>query len=197
MTDKQHIPALLAVFISLGCVLMLSVFSFSESAATANSDTLTLTSSAYHDGGTIPARFTCTGAGISPPLAWSGAPAGTKSFALIISDPDAPDPAAPKMTWIHWILYDIPADVHKLDADATKRPPDGSRGGKNSWHHTGYGAFCPPIGAHRYVHTLYALDMVLPDLHQPDRAALKAAMQGHILARTTLTATYQKPSHDR
>jgi Raf kinase inhibitor-like YbhB/YbcL family protein len=155
---------------------------------------LQLTSSAYHDGGTIPARFTCTGAGASPPLAWSNAPEGTKSFALIISDPDAPDPKAPKTTWIHWILYDIPPDVHSLADNATRHPPKGSRNGENGWHKTGYGAFCPPIGRHRYVHTLYALDTILPDLHHPDRAALKQAIQGHILAQATLTATYEK--HD-
>ncbi|MGH8274503.1 MAG: YbhB/YbcL family Raf kinase inhibitor-like protein [Gammaproteobacteria bacterium] len=155
--------------------------------------TLRLTSPAYTNGGTIPARFTCTGAGISPPLAWSGAPRGTKSFALIVDDPDAPDPKAPKVTWVHWVLYDIPANVHHLAAGATNSPPKGARGGKNSWHKSGYGAFCPPIGRHRYVHKLYALDTVLPNLHTPTKEALLTAMHGHVLARAKLIATYQKP----
>jgi Raf kinase inhibitor-like YbhB/YbcL family protein len=178
---------------SRSVVFALAALVLSFAAPALAAQPLRLSSSAYHDGGTIPARFTCTGKGVSPPLAWSGAPQGTKSFALIVSDPDAPDPAHPKMTWIHWVLYDIPVGTEKLAAGATKHPPKGSRNGKNSWQRTGYGAFCPPIGRHRYVHTLYALDAMLPNLQHPNRAALKAAMHGHILARATLTATYKKP----
>jgi Raf kinase inhibitor-like YbhB/YbcL family protein len=152
-----------------------------------------LSSSAYTDGGAIPARFTCDGADISPPLAWSGAPAGTKSYAFILEDPDAPDPAAPKMTWVHWVLYDIPVDLHGLPEGGSKQLPAGTREGTNDWKRTGYGGPCPPIGRHRYVHKLYALDTVLPDLRRPTKDALLAAMRGHVLAQAQLIGTYQHP----
>jgi|SRR5690625_5123131 len=164
-------------------------------APAASASALRLSSPAYINGGSIPARYTCSGAGVSPPLAWSGAPKETKSLVLILTDPDAPDPKAPKTTWVHWVLYDIPATVHKLGTGESENLPAGTRRGENSWHRADYGGPCPPIGRHRYVHTLYALDTVLPDLHHPDRAALKSAMQGHILAKATLTASYQKPGH--
>lgn len=152
-----------------------------------------LSSSAYADGGAIPARFTCDGADVSPPLAWSGAPAGTKSFAFIMDDPDAPDPAAPKMTWVHWVLYDIPVDVHGLTEGDSQHLPAGTREGTNDWKRTGYGGPCPPIGRHRYFHKLYALDTVLPDLHRPTKDALLAAMRGHVLAQAQIIGTYQHP----
>ena len=130
---------------------------------------------------------------MSPPLTWSGAPAGTKSFALILDDPDAPDPAAPRMTWVHWVLYDIPANVQSLLEGAAKHLPAGVREGMNDWKRTGYGGPCPPVGRHRYFHKLYALDVVLPDLHKPSKAVLEAAMRGHILAEAQLIGTYQHP----
>ncbi len=153
----------------------------------------TLTSSAYKDNDSMPARFTCDGDDTSPPLAWSGAPSSTKSFALILDDPDAPDPAAPKMTWVHWVLYDIPASVQSLPQGGSKQLPAGTREGLNDWKRNGYGGPCPPIGRHRYFHKLYALDVVLPDLHTPNKAKLEAAMRGHILAETQLIGTYQHP----
>lgn len=152
----------------------------------------TLTSPAFKDHGAIPARHTCQGGDVSPPLAWKGAPAGTKSFALIEDDPDAPDPAAPQTTWVHWVVYDIPAGVSSLAEGASKAMPAGSRDGLNDWQRTGYGGPCPPIGRHRYFHKLYALDVVLPDLKRPDKAALEAAMKGHVLAQATLVGTYEK-----
>ncbi|MCS6864825.1 MAG: YbhB/YbcL family Raf kinase inhibitor-like protein [Gemmataceae bacterium] len=153
----------------------------------------TITSSAFPDGGEIPAVHTCEGADTSPPLAWAEAPAGTKSFALIVDDPDAPDPAKPKMTWVHWVLYNIPASVNQLPAAVTTTTlPPGTREGTNDWKRTGYGGPCPPIGRHRYFFKLYALDCELPDLHQPTKAALEKAMSGHILAQTQLMGTYQK-----
>ncbi|HKT31091.1 MAG TPA: YbhB/YbcL family Raf kinase inhibitor-like protein [Gammaproteobacteria bacterium] len=152
-----------------------------------------ISSSAYADNGAIPARFTCDGADISPPLAWSGAPAGTKSFAFIMDDPDAPDPAAPKVTWVHWVLYDIPVDVHGLQEGGSLHLPAGTREGMNGWKRTGYGGPCPPIGRHRYFQKLYALDTVLPDLRRPAKDALLAAMRGHVLAETQLIGTYQHP----
>ncbi len=153
---------------------------------------LRLTSPAYRNHAGIPARFTCDGRNISPPLAWSGAPAGTKSFVLILEDPDAPDPAAPQMTWIHWLLYDIPASVHALPEAGSKHLPAGTRAGTNSWKRTAYGGPCPPIGRHRYFHLLYALDVVLPDLYAPGKARLETAMRGHVLAEAQLIGTYQR-----
>ncbi len=152
-----------------------------------------ITSSAYKEHDEMPARFTSDGPDISPPLAWSDAPAGTRSFALIMDDPDAPDPAAPKMTWVHWVLYDIPANAHALPEGGSKHLPTGAREGVNDWKRTGYGGPNPPIGRHRYFVKLYALDTLLPNLHKPTKTQLEAAMRGHILAETQLIGTYQHP----
>lgn len=154
-------------------------------------DTMKMASSAFSDGGSIPERFTCEGKDISPPLEWSDVPAGTRSLVLIVDDPDAPDPAAPKMTWVHWVLYNLPADSTGL-AEAVAVLPAGTAEGRSSWDRTGYGGPCPPIGRHRYFHKLYALDVVLPDLQQPDKQQLEEAMQGHVLAQAELVGTYQK-----
>jgi Raf kinase inhibitor-like YbhB/YbcL family protein len=154
---------------------------------------LTIASIAFAANAAIPPLYTCEGKDISPPLAWSGAPSGTKSFALIVDDPDAPDPAAPKMTWVHWVLYDIPVTATDLpEAVQPAALPPGTREGVNDWKRTGYGGPCPPIGRHRYFHKLYALDVVLPDLKRPSKAALEKAMEGHVLAQATLVGTYQK-----
>jgi Raf kinase inhibitor-like YbhB/YbcL family protein len=154
---------------------------------------LTITSTAFASNASIPSLYTCEGKDISPPLAWSGVPAGTQSLALIVDDPDAPDPAAPKMTWVHWVLYDIAAAAGGLpEAVNSTALPAGTREGVNDWGRAGYGGPCPPIGRHRYFHKLYALDTVLPELKRPDKAALEKAMQGHILAQAALIGTYQK-----
>jgi len=154
---------------------------------------IALTSSAFAHNGPIPKLYTCQGKDISPALAWSGLPAKTKSLALIVDDPDAPDPAKPKMTWVHWVLYDIPPSATGLEeAVAPAALPAGTREGLNDWNRTGYGGPCPPIGRHRYFHKLYALDTVLPDLNRPTKAALETAMQGHVLAMFELMGTYQK-----
>ena len=150
-----------------------------------------LTSSAFDHQGAIPKTFTCEGNDVSPPLSWSGAPPGTKSFVLVVDDPDAPDPKAPKMTWVHWVLYDLPADAASL-VEAVAQLPAGTREGLNDWKRTGYGGPCPPIGRHRYFHKLYALDTLLGDLGRPTKAALEKAMAGHVLAQTELIGTYQK-----
>jgi Raf kinase inhibitor-like YbhB/YbcL family protein len=156
---------------------------------------LSLTSSAFTHQGEIPARYSCEvkGREISPPLAWSGVPANAKSLALIVDDPDAPDPKAPKRTWVHWVLYDLPAAAGGLaeGVDPGHLPP-GTREGKNDWGRTGYGAPCPPIGRHRYFFKLYALDAVLPDLGKPDKRRLEQSMEGHVLAHAELVGTYQK-----
>lgn len=154
----------------------------------------TLGSSAYKDQSAMDARFTCEGASVSPPLKWSGAPAGTKSYALIIDDPDAPDPAKPQRTFVHWVIYDIPAGVTSLKEGASQDLPDGARTGANDRGEADYTGPCPPIGRHRYFHKLYALDVVLPDLHNPSKAQLLAAMKGHVVGQTQLIGTYQKHS---
>jgi Raf kinase inhibitor-like YbhB/YbcL family protein len=154
---------------------------------------LRVTSTAFAPGGEIPAIYTCEGKDISPPIAWSGAPSGTRSFALIVDDPDAPDPSAPRMTWVHWVLYNIAPTVNGLpEAVRSGAPLADAREGLNDWGRTGYGGPCPPIGRHRYFHKIYALDTVLPDLEPPSKAALEKAMKGHILAQATLIGTYQK-----
>jgi hypothetical protein len=152
-----------------------------------------LVSSAFEPGGAIAQRHTCEGEDLSPPLAWSGVPAGARSLVLIVDDPDAPDPAAPKMTWVHWLLYNLPPATTHLDAGV--QPPSlpaGTLQGRNDWKRTGYGGPCPPIGRHRYFHKLYALDAMLPDLKQPTKDQLLKAMQGHVLAQTELVGTYRK-----
>ena len=155
--------------------------------------TLTLTSPTFTHNGAMPVRLTCDGQDLSPELRWSGLPADAKSLALIVDDPDAPDPAAPRMTWVHWVLYNIPPSATGLaEAIAPGALPAGTRQGLNDWGRTGYGGPCPPIGRHRYFHKLYALDTVLPDLGKPTRAALEQAMKGHVLASTELVGTYQR-----
>ncbi|HSQ56725.1 MAG TPA: YbhB/YbcL family Raf kinase inhibitor-like protein [Gemmata sp.] len=154
---------------------------------------LTLTSPAFAAGHDIPSDYTCEGGDVSPQLKWSGVAQGTKSLALIVDDPDAPDPAAPRMTWVHWVLYNIPPTTLQLsEAIEPEALPAGTREGKNDWKRTGYGGPCPPIGRHRYFFKLYALDSVLPDLHTPTKAQLEKAMEGHILAKAELMGTYQK-----
>jgi len=150
-----------------------------------------ITSSAFAHNGKIPKHVTCEGQDVSPPLLWSGIPAGAKSLVLIVDDPDAPDPAAPRMTWVHWLLYNLPADCAGLP-EAVKVLPEGTLEGLNDWKRTGYGGPCPPIGRHRYFHKLYALDAVLPEMQKPDKRQLEQAMQGHIMAEAQLLGTYQK-----
>nr|MBS0019645.1 YbhB/YbcL family Raf kinase inhibitor-like protein [Gammaproteobacteria bacterium] len=152
-----------------------------------------ITSSAFDNQGEIPKRHTCDGKDLSPPLSWAGIPEGTQSLVLIVDDPDAPDPAAPKMIWVHWVLYDIPATAAGLpEAVAIAELPQGTQEGLNDWQRAGYGGPCPPIGRHRYFFKLYALDTVLSDLRKPTKVALEKAMAPHILATAELTGTYQR-----
>jgi Raf kinase inhibitor-like YbhB/YbcL family protein len=155
---------------------------------------LILTSPAFANNGAIPKQYTCEGTDISPPLRRSGAPQGRKSFALIIDDPDAPDPRAPpKMMWVHWVVYNIPADAKGLAGGAPRSGlPVGAMQGLNDWKRADYGRPCPPIGRHRYFHKLYALDTVLPDLGHATKAGLVDAMKGHVAAEAELVGTYQK-----
>jgi Raf kinase inhibitor-like YbhB/YbcL family protein len=151
---------------------------------------LTITSTAFTHGGSIPGEYTCDASDTAPELQWSGAPSGTKSFALIVDDPDAPDPKAPKMTYVHWVLYDIAPNTTGIPKGG--RTPAGARDGKNDWKRTGYGGPCPPIGRHRYFFKLFALDAMLGDLGTPTKADLLRAMEEHVLAQAELMGTYER-----
>lgn len=158
---------------------------------------LTLTSSSFSHNGMIPIQFTCDSKDISPALSWSGVPDHAKSLVLIVDDPDAPDPAAPKMTWVHWVLYNIPPHANGLPENVSPHElPAGTLEGVNDWKRTGYGGPCPPKGIHRYFHKLYALDIVLPNLKHPTKAELERAMQGHIITQTEMIGRYQR-GHDK
>ena len=155
---------------------------------------MVLESPAFQAGGTIPTAYTCDGSNISPPLHWANIPAGAKSLVLIVDDPDAPDPAAPKATWVHWLLYGIPPRAEGLPQGAASPAlPSGTRAGLNDWQRTAYGGPCPPIGRHRYFFKLYALDITLPDLGKPSKAGLEGAMEGHVIERAELVGLYQRP----
>ncbi len=150
-----------------------------------------LSSTAFSANGTIPRRHTCEGEDVSPALDVEGVPAGTQSLALIVDDPDAPDPAAPKMTWVHWVLYDLPPGSASLPERATAVALH-ARDGINDWKQTGYRGPCPPIGQHRYFFKLFALDIRLGDLRQPTSAQLQSAFAGHVIARAELVGLYAK-----
>ncbi|MCM2404391.1 YbhB/YbcL family Raf kinase inhibitor-like protein [Rhizobium sp. S153] len=151
----------------------------------------TLTSPVFADNGEIPILYTCEGEDISPPLRWTGVPPEAKSLVLIVDDPDAPDPAHPKMTWLHWVLYNLPAELTGL-AEGISRLPGTSVTGVNSWNRHNYGGPCPPIGRHRYFFKLYALDRLLDRLVPGSGEQVEAAMRGHVLSSTQIMGTYQK-----
>ncbi|MCM2396605.1 YbhB/YbcL family Raf kinase inhibitor-like protein [Rhizobium sp. S95] len=151
----------------------------------------TLTSPVFADNGEIPILYTCEGEDISPPLRWTGVPPEAKSLVLIVDDPDAPDPAHPKMTWLHWVLYNLPAELTGL-AEGISRLPGTSVTGVNSWNRHNYGGPCPPIGRHRYFFKLYAIDRLLDRLVPGSGEQVEAAMRGHVLSSTQIMGTYQK-----
>jgi Raf kinase inhibitor-like YbhB/YbcL family protein len=152
-------------------------------------------SNVFELAGPMPSVYTCEGENISPPLNFKNVPAHAKSLVLIMDDPDAPDPKAPKMTWDHWLLYNMPSTTKGLpEKVATNHLPAGTLLGLNSWKATGYGGPCPPIGSHRYYFKLYALDVMLPDLHQPNKTQLLKAMEGHVVSEAQWMGTYQKHS---
>jgi len=154
---------------------------------------LRLSSTAFTDSGEIPAKYTCEGADISPPLQWTGVPKAARSLVLIVDDPDAPDPRTPKMTWVHWVVFNIPPQATGFPEAVTPGGlPAGTQVGLNDWKKNSYGGPCPPIGRHRYFHKLYALDSPLKEMHKPTKAQVEAAMQGHIIATAELIGTYQK-----
>jgi Raf kinase inhibitor-like YbhB/YbcL family protein len=153
---------------------------------------LTLTSPAFTHGHEIPARYTDDGEDLSPPLAWTGVPREAKSLALIVEDPDAPDPAHPKRIWVHWVVYDIPPSSSSLAEGARDEDlPEGACLAANDWGRQAWGGPAPPIGRHRYFFRLYALDSELPpDLAK--KADVVRAMDGHVLAEAELMGTYQR-----
>ena len=177
----------------LFAISLLLLASPSVFAAQEDSAMLSLTSAAFAAGQPIPKKYTCEGRDLSPPLTWSGVPAGAKSLALIVDDPDAPDPKAPQRVWVHWVLYNIPPATTSLgEAASGGNIPSGAAEGTNDWSRSGYGGPCPPIGRHRYFFKLYALDNVLPGGAPLTKSALEAAMHGHVVAQAELIGTYQK-----
>ena len=176
-----------------GAALLAAIFPVMAGGKNPEGHNMMLTSSVFYQNGMIPQRHTCDGSDISPPLAWSGLPAGTKSLVLIVDDPDAPDPAAPRMIWSHWVLYNLPPIAGELpEGVPAKALPQGTLQGVNDWQRTGYGGPCPPVGRHRYFFKLYALDSVLPDLGKPAKVGVEKAMQGHILGHAELMGQYQR-----
>lgn len=161
--------------------------------ARAQAGSLVLSSTAFRDGESIPGKYTCDGADLVPPLTWSGVPAEARSLVLIVDDPDAPDPAAPKRTWVHWVVYDIPPTASGIaEGGGGAKLPAGSKEGVNDWKRNAFGGPCPPIGRHRYFHKLYALDVELNQLNAPTKAEVEAAMRGHVLASAVLVGTYER-----
>jgi Raf kinase inhibitor-like YbhB/YbcL family protein len=152
--------------------------------------TVQVTSSAFAEGQPIPAKYTCDGEDISPPLKWGSIPQGAKSLALICDDPDAP-----AGTWVHWVLYDLPATVAELPerVPMTETIPNGGKQGINDFKRVGYGGPCPPRGGpHRYFFKLYALDAELQLKAKATKKELVRAMEGHILAEGQLMGTYKR-----
>ncbi len=154
---------------------------------------MNLRSESFEHAAAIPRKHTCEGADVSPPLSWTNPPEGTASVALIVDDPDAPDPAAPERTHVHWILYNLPPSATTLQegAGAIENPHE-ALPGINDFGSATYGGPCPPVGRHRYYFRLYALDVVLPPLGQPTKQQLLDAMEGHVLGRAELMGTYEK-----
>lgn len=152
-----------------------------------------ITSSKFSHNENIPKTYTCQGKNISPPLSWSDVPSDAKSLVLVVDDPDAPDPMAPKMTWVHWVLYNLPVDINELVENLTvDNLPKGVKEGQNDWKSTGYRGPCPPIGKHRYYFKLYALNIVLDDLGSPSKDKLISAIHDHIITEAQLIGKYKK-----
>lgn len=176
---KRFISLLLLVKVS--CVLFLTFF---LAALEPEEATMNLTSKAFREKGAIPEKYTCDGENISPPLRWEGAPEGTKSFVLIVDDPDAP-----RKTWVHWILYNISATDHEC---AEGRVPSGAIQGVNDFGQALYGGPCPPSGVHRYFFKLYALNQTLTLSKGATKEQVEKAMAAHILGQAELIGTYSR-----
>lgn len=148
--------------------------------------TLQIKSGAFDQGALIPTKYTCDGGDLSPPLSWSGIPAGTKSLALVMDDPDAP-----VGNWDHWILFNLPPQINGFEENM-KSVPAGTISGKNSWKRLGYGGPCPPDREHRYFFKLYALDTLFDLKEGITKKELEAAMQNHILEKAELMGRYDR-----
>ena len=193
-TNKYRKYDIISVFLAVAAVTIVCAVSMSANYLHAEEKmTLTLRSTAFTNGGEIPSKYTCEGEDIAPPLEWEGVPEKTRSLVLIIDDPDAPDPKAPRMTWVHWVLYNIPPDTVGLPEGVTMvgLPPE-TEEGLNDWKRTGYGGPCPPVGRHRYFHKLYALDTILEGMDMPTKTQIETAMRWHVIAKTELVGTYKK-----
>lgn len=187
---KGRPPALCLFAGALFCFVWALALAHSLAAELNQKARMQLTSSAFSEGSPIPAKYTCTDKNISPPLKWSGVPANTKSLALITDDPDAP-----MGTWVHWVLYDLPATTSELPEDVAKSQyvAGGARQGLNSFKHLGYGGPCPPPGkAHRYFFKLYALDTQLELKPGASKKEVESAMDRHVLAEGQLMGTYKR-----
>jgi Raf kinase inhibitor-like YbhB/YbcL family protein len=187
---RRHHAAVRAIAAAFLALAACQTAGFAQGGTTVASE-MKITSAAFADGAEIPAQHTCQGGDASPPLSFEGVPATAKSLALIVDDPDAPDPKAPKTTWVHWVAYNIPPTTNGLAAGTTALPA-GAASGLNDWKRAGWGGPCPPIGRHRYFFKLYALDTVLRELGAPTKAQLLDAMKGHVVAEAALVGTYQK-----
>jgi Raf kinase inhibitor-like YbhB/YbcL family protein len=184
---RLHSPSVTKFVVSL---LVLQACLIADAGGTAMA--LTLSSSAFKPGGKIPSKYTCEGEDASPPLSFNGAPQGTKSLTLIVDDPDAPDPRAPKRVWVHWVVYNLPPNTAALAENASASGlPKGSVIGVNDSRQTSYNGPCPPTGRHRYFHKLYALDTMLPT-KSLTKSEVESAMKGHVLAQAELIGTYQQ-----
>ena len=162
----------------------------SHAAAASGKGTMQLTSTAFAEGQPIPSKYTCDGENVSPPLSWNGVPEGTKSLTLIVDDPDAP-----AGIWVHWVLYDLPANSTELPEGLPKSQyiPGGAKQGLNDFKHLGYGGPCPPAGkAHRYYLKLYALDRVLELKPGAGKKEVERAMEKHTLAQGQLMGMYKR-----
>jgi len=169
------------------------LLAFAASVAVA-ATSLRLGSTAFTADGSVPPRYTCDGEDVSPPLDWSNPPAGTKGFALVVDDPDAPDPKAPRVRWVHWIVYDLPVATRALPEAVRSEAelPPGAKMGQNDWGKAEWGGPCPPVGRHRYVFTLYALDLVLGERGPLSRRGLEVAIDGHVIGKAELLGTYER-----
>jgi Raf kinase inhibitor-like YbhB/YbcL family protein len=175
--------------VGLTFILFFYNFDYQNCSAMEGGRKMQISSPAFMEGGMMPPNYSCDGRDISPPLEWKDIPAGTKSLALISDDPDAP-----MGTWVHWVVYDIPANTTSLNEDVKpeKEFKNGMRQGNNNWPKIGYGGPCPPSGTHRYFFRLYALDRILDLKSGATKAQLLEAMQGHVLAEAQLMGKYKR-----
>jgi Raf kinase inhibitor-like YbhB/YbcL family protein len=191
MSRREQAPWSAVLAAAVGCALFGRIADAEEKKKEGNAMALSMTSPAFKHEGEIPEKYTCEGEDRSPELVFSDVPANAKTLALIVDDPDAPDPKAPKLTWVHWVLFNIPASTKGFKEGASKSLPAAVQEGLNDWKRVGWGGPCPPIGRHRYFFKLYALDTTL-SLNKPSKAVLEKEMEGHVIAKAELIGTYQK-----